>query len=192
MGYAEKFRVPPGKKMDLDSFDVDFKPDGLHRTEAEEKFRELVRQSPFSIQIVDAGGHIEEVNQAFKDLWGIPEEDLPEVLAKYNMLEDEEARRRGVMPLIEKAFNGEAVVLPVIEYDAAATTHALGVDTKANKVWIRARLYPVKNEKGKPVREIQTTPEKPEPKPEPGPEAQAKPRPQPEQKPEGRLLPWDD
>ena len=47
---------------------------------SEEKFRELVRQSPFSIQIVKPDGHIEEVNQAFKDLWGIPEEDLPVVL----------------------------------------------------------------------------------------------------------------
>jgi PPK2 family polyphosphate:nucleotide phosphotransferase len=41
MGYAEKFRVPPRKKMDLDSFDVDFKPKGLSRKEAEEKFQEL-------------------------------------------------------------------------------------------------------------------------------------------------------
>jgi signal transduction histidine kinase len=91
------------------------------------------------------------VNEAFKDLWGIAEDNLSEVLDKYNMLEDEEARRRGVMPLIEKAFQGEAVTLPAIEYDAGTVMEALNVDTKANKVWLQARLYPVKNSRGEVV-----------------------------------------
>jgi C4-dicarboxylate-specific signal transduction histidine kinase len=116
--------------------------------ESEERFRELVEQSPISIQLVAPDGRITQVNRAFKDLWGISEDDLPRVLENYNMLEDEEARKCGVMPLIEKAFKGEAVVLPVIEYDAAHTMDALHMDTKANKVWIQTRLYPLKNNRG--------------------------------------------
>ena len=48
------------------------------------------------------------------------------------------------MPLIEKAFQGDPVVLPIIEYEAVSTMDALGLDIEANKVWIQARLYPVK------------------------------------------------
>jgi len=119
--------------------------------ESETQFRELVEQSPISIQVLTPDGRITMVNQAFKDLWGIAEDNLSEVLDKYNMLEDEEARRRGVMPLIEKAFQGETVTLPVIEYDAATAMEALNVDTKASKVWLQARLYPVKNSGGEVV-----------------------------------------
>jgi PAS domain S-box-containing protein len=118
---------------------------------SEEQFRQLVEQSPMSIQIVSPEGQITKVNRAFMKLWGISEDDLPEVLAKYNLLEDEEAKKKGVMPLINKAFKGEAVVLPAIEYDADSTMDTIGVETKANKRWIQARLYPVKNAHGEMV-----------------------------------------
>ena len=121
---------------------------------SEERFRQLVQQSPLSVEIFSPDGRIEEVNKAFSDLWGIPDEDLPEVLANYNVLEDEEARKHGVMPLIEKAFKGEAVILPAIEYDAGETMNAIGVNTEAKKVWIQARLYPILNDKGDVVRVV--------------------------------------
>lgn len=122
--------------------------------QSEDRFRELVRQSPLSVQIFSPDGRIEEVNKAFSDMWGIPDEDLPEVLANYNVLEDEEARKHGVMPLVEKAFKGEAVILPAIEYDAGETMNAIGVNTEAEKVWIQARLYPILNDKGDVVRVV--------------------------------------
>ena len=120
--------------------------------ESEERFRSLMEQSPLSIQILNLDGHIEKVNQAFMDLWGISEEILPEVLEKYNILEDAEAMQLGVMPLLEKAFRGEAVILPMIEYDAASTLDDAGVAGGVGKKrWIQARLYPVKNSKGEVV-----------------------------------------
>ena len=65
-----------------------------------------MEQSPFSIQIIKPDGRIDQFNKAFMELWGISEETLPEVLEKYNVLEDEEARKLGVIPLIEKAIQG--------------------------------------------------------------------------------------
>ena len=115
---------------------------------SEEQFRQLVEQSPMSIQLMTPAGRVTKVNKAFMTLWGISEDSLPEVLAKYNMLEDEEAKERDVMPLIKKAFKGDSVVLPEIEYDASSTMEVMGVSAKANKRWIQARLYPVKNAKG--------------------------------------------
>jgi PAS domain S-box-containing protein len=118
---------------------------------SEEQFRQLVEQSPLSIQIVAPDGRITMANRAFMKLWGVSDDALPEVLAKYNLLEDEEAKKKGVMPLIKKAFKGEAVVLPEIEYDADGTMDSIGVDTKANKRWIQVRLYPLKDANGEVV-----------------------------------------
>lgn len=124
-------------------------------SESEEKFRQLMEQSPFSIQIVNPDGHVEQANRAFMELWGIDEESLAEVLDSYNMLKDEECIRRGVMPLIEKAFQGESVMLPLMEYDAAATMDDMGRgNTAASKRWIQVRLYPLKNDKGDVVKVV--------------------------------------
>ncbi len=75
--------------------------------ESEEKFRHLVEQSPFSIQIFNTDGYLDQVNEAFMNLWGVTEEMLPELLGKYNVLEDEEAQRLGISKDIRRAFKGE-------------------------------------------------------------------------------------
>lgn len=119
---------------------------------SEEKFRGLVEQSPLSIQILNLDGQIVQVNKAWHELWGISDEDLPEVLREYNMLEDQQAKDLGVLPLIKKAFNGENVTLPVIEYDASTTAGNLGLEhIEANKRWLQGRLYPIRNSQGEMV-----------------------------------------
>ena len=120
--------------------------------DSEEKFRNLMEQSPLSIQIIKPDGRVDQFNKAFMDLWGISEETLPEVLEKYNVFEDEEAKKLEVMPLIEKACRGETVILPEIEYDAPRTMENLEiVSTGSKKVWIKVRLYPIKNSIGEVV-----------------------------------------
>ena len=117
--------------------------------DSEEKFRGLVKQSPLSIQILNLDGQIIQVNKAWHELWGISDEDLPEVLREYNMLEDEQAREHGIIPLIKKAFKGEIVTLPVIEYDGSTTMGNLELEhVKANKRWLQGRLYPIRNSEG--------------------------------------------
>ncbi len=120
--------------------------------ESEGKFRNLVEQSPLSIQILNIDGQIIQVNEAWKKLWGISEEDLEDVLGKYNVLEDEEARKLGIIPLIEKAFRGEVVLLPEFQYDASNTMENLEIGyVAAKKRWVQARLYPIRNSNGKIV-----------------------------------------
>ena len=117
--------------------------------DSEEKFRGLVEQSPLSIQIFNHDGQTLQVNKAWQELWGFSDEDLPEVLKEYNVLEDEEARELGLIPLIEKAFKGEIVELPVTEYDASTTMENLEIGhVEAKKRWVQARFYPVRNSKG--------------------------------------------
>ena len=120
--------------------------------ESEEKFRMLVDQSPFSIQVFNPDGRIDRVNKAFTELWGVEGKELQEVLDNYNVLEDKEAEKLGVASAIQSVFRGgESIILPLIEYDAESTMDAAGVKVKANKQWIQARLYPVKNSKGEVV-----------------------------------------
>lgn len=116
---------------------------------SEKKFRALIEQSPFSVVINSPDGRIEQVNLAFMEMWGVSEEMLPEVMENYCVLQDEQAKKSGVMPLIERAFAGEAVVLPVIEYDTPSTMDDLGVDEHASeKRWVQVRFYPIKSDSG--------------------------------------------
>ena len=117
--------------------------------QSEQHFRMLVEQSPVALEIMEPDGRVTQGYAAYMDLWGLSPESLAEIYDKYNFLEDQQAKEMGIMPLIEKAFNGEVVNLPPFEYDAEETLANLGFETKGGrKRWIQARLYPVKNEQG--------------------------------------------
>jgi len=105
---------------------------------SEEQFRALMEQSPIAIQIMNPDGKIVQVNNAYEKLWGITLEDLSE----YNILKDKQARDIGMIPYIEKAFEGETATLPEYEYNARNTVQ------KGRKLWIRSYIYPVKDENG--------------------------------------------
>jgi PAS domain S-box-containing protein len=116
---------------------------------SEEKFRQMMAQSPLSIQILNPAGYLEEVNQAWMDLWGVKEEELEALKASWCILEDEQVTSLGLMPLVERAFRGERVVLPDIEYDAGPAFDAAGLPVAgAKKRLVRAYLYPVLDANG--------------------------------------------
>ena len=122
--------------------------------ESEEKFRELMSQAPYAISITNPDGRIDQVNQAFMKLWGFTAEAWSVIKENYNLLEDAEAIRLGTMPLIEKAFNGENVELPLIEYISKNTMDTIGIETTSNTRWIHVRLYPIKNSNGDIVKVV--------------------------------------
>lgn len=112
--------------------------------ESEERFKGLMKQSPFSIQILDTSGVTTLVNSAFENLWGLKIEDLKD----YNMLQDEQLIKLKIMPFIKKAFAGEAVIIPTSEYDVKDTFG------KSFKKWVQAHVYPIKDSIGKIVNVI--------------------------------------
>ncbi|MEN8689387.1 MAG: transporter substrate-binding domain-containing protein [Desulfobacterales bacterium] len=117
--------------------------------ESELRFRSLVEQSPFSIQLFAPNGILIQVNEAWQALWGISDETLPELLGSYNVLEDEEGRKLGLLPFIQKAFNGENVVLPIVEHSSANTLANMAIDGPGGrKAVVQSRFYPVKNRNG--------------------------------------------
>jgi len=125
--------------------------------ESELRFRSLMDQSPLAIEILSPDGWIQEVNPAWYRLWRVEGKTGAQVLERYNMLADEQAEELGVGPLIRKAFGGEPVILPPIEYSSTRTTEELGLeDFGGRSPWIQCHLYPVRDSKGAVVYVVNT------------------------------------
>ena len=116
-------------------------------SDSERRFRAVMEQSPLAIELLSPDGRIRQMNSAWMRMWGVNEEEAEQVVSKYNMLTDQQAMDLGVGPLIRKAFAGEAVILPPIEYSSTRTAEDLGVEPIEGKTpWIQCHLFPVKNE----------------------------------------------
>jgi signal transduction histidine kinase/CheY-like chemotaxis protein len=90
----------------------------------------IVAWAPFALQLCDASGRCLVVNRAFRELFGW------QPPADYNVLTDEQARREGVLPLLQRAFAGEALQAPPAWYEQ----RQLG---EGRRVAIEAVLLPV-------------------------------------------------
>ncbi|MCG6933593.1 MAG: PAS domain S-box protein [Gallionella sp.] len=109
---------------------------------SENQFRALVEQSPFSIQIMSPEGYTHTVNPAWERLWGVKRETL----VNYNIRHDSQLVAKGVMPLIEMGFAGKPAEFPPIKYNPADNPEVIG---PIRDSWVRAFIYPIKDESGK-------------------------------------------
>jgi PAS domain S-box-containing protein len=103
---------------------------------SETRYRELVEQSPLSVQVLAPDGRLLQVNRAWERLWGVTLAEIPH----YNLLQDEQLIECGAMPFIQRAFAGEAVGIPPGAY---VPDHGLHTGRER---WVRTVLYPVKDE----------------------------------------------
>jgi PAS domain S-box-containing protein len=116
---------------------------------SEERFRMLMEQSPMAMEILSPDGRILQVNSAWKKLWNTTDEEAAATLEKYNMLTDPQNVDLGVAELTKKAFEGEPVTLPPIQYSAQRTTEDFDLpEMQVRSPWIRSHLYPVKDQEG--------------------------------------------
>jgi len=115
--------------------------------DSEERFRGIFEQSPFSIQLLTEEGRIFAVNPAGRRLWKIPEVAIEVLKSKYNVRRDPQLIEKGVMPHIEKAFQGTPSVMPAILYDPVRS----GMEGIAR--WVEGYAYPVKDGRGR-LREV--------------------------------------
>jgi PAS domain S-box-containing protein len=115
---------------------------------SEARYRGLIEQSPLSIQILAPDGTTLMVNSAWERLWGVTLADIE----GYNILTDPQLIETGLMPTIERAFQGEPGELATIFYDPDKTIPDKSSHADPRR-WVRARIYPVRGDAGN-VREV--------------------------------------
>jgi PAS domain S-box-containing protein len=116
--------------------------------ESESRFRAVMEQSPFSVQIFTPDGRTVRVNRAWEVLWGITLADLSD----YNILYDPQLEARGIAPYIRKAFAGQPVEIPAVQYDPNQTLPNRTRNRDPVR-WVSAVAYPLHDETGH-VREV--------------------------------------
>ena len=105
---------------------------------SENRFHNLVEQSPLSTQLMRTDGTIIQVNKAWEKLWGIK----LDALNGYNILQDQQLKDKGIMPYIERGFAGEALSIPVFNFNPEETPN---VEAPASHKLVRAHIYPLRN-----------------------------------------------
>ncbi len=80
----------------------------------QKQFTALFEQIPLSIQIFNKDGLAINANKAWSELWQSP---IDAMVNKYNVLEDKYAEETGWLDYLRKAFEGEVIHLPDMEYD---------------------------------------------------------------------------
>lgn len=110
---------------------------------SEERFRSLMEQAPFSIQIFSPDGRTIRVNRAWEDLWGVRFEQID----AYNILEDRQLEAKGVLHFVQQGFAGQTARIPAIEYNPNETIP--GITQQADpRRWLSAVIYPIKDADG--------------------------------------------
>lgn len=109
--------------------------------ESEERFKNLVQQSPSSIEIYDSEGWMIGLNHAAELLWDIKAEN---VLHKFNIFESEEVKHIGLNQYIEKAYEGVVSELEPMEFNPSRIKANQG-----RKRWVKSTIYPLKDSNSK-------------------------------------------
>lgn len=111
---------------------------------SENRFRQMIEQSPLGTVIFAPDGSIRVVNRAYENFWGIRFEQIKD----WDFLADEQIIKTGVAEKLRRVFTGETAVFPPTEYDPQANSAGVEVNKKAAVRWIQSFAYPVKNDAG--------------------------------------------
>ena len=113
----------------------------------EERFRTLFEQSPLSIEIHAPDGALTHVNQAWQRLWNISDDHVAHVMRTYNVLEDAQLEKKGILKYVRQGFSGSYTKTPATHYDPQ------DVGVKGRVRWIETYINPIKNADGS-LREV--------------------------------------
>ena len=107
---------------------------------------EVINASPISSIVFNLNGTILYSNNAYKEMWKLNELDLEFVNLKYNLFQDSQLERQGLMPFLKRAFSGEVMHSPVFDYTFNSSSLGRDDDTPINK--LLAHMYPIHDEHG--------------------------------------------
>lgn len=107
------------------------------------RFTALIEHAPFSVQILDLSGRIVRVNRAWETLWGLTLDQV----ADYRAFDDVELEAKGAMPFLRRAYAGETVHVPPLEYDPNRTLPNRSRHRDPRR-WLSTVMYPLKDNGG--------------------------------------------
>ena len=113
----------------------------------ESRFKPLVEESPVATAIFDKNGNAKYFNKAYGRIWGVGLREVYQVVKSYNILEDKQLRDLGVMPFVEKAFDGATVEIPTIAFNPynSPAMRDIGIDAVR---YVKGHLFPIVSDKG--------------------------------------------
>ncbi|MBN2402370.1 MAG: PAS domain S-box protein [Spirochaetes bacterium] len=104
-------------------------------SESEDRFRRIMEESPISIQILSPQGELVDMNKASENLWGVSRESVK----KYNIFRDKQLEKQGIMPFVRRAFSGEKITTPEVEYNAGI------LDGTGRMRIVQGTFYPIRD-----------------------------------------------
>lgn len=118
------------------------------------RFRSLIVESPIAMAMYLPDGNLSYFNKAYGKVWGVGSSpSIGEFMLKnYNILQDEQLDSLGILPLVQKAFRGEAAAIPSIPYNPHKTSSIKGAGLNSER-YIKGNIFPIKNIEGK-VQEV--------------------------------------
>mgnify|MGYP002349779021 CR=1 FL=1 len=102
--------------------------------EQERFFRGIFEQAPVGMQVFDSSGTALMVNRAWENLW---QTTASRVIGVYNIYEDANLRENGYLQYFERAFRGESVMHPDMEYDPVKNGYV------GRKRVVRSVVFPI-------------------------------------------------
>jgi PAS domain S-box-containing protein len=107
----------------------------------ERKFHALFEQVPFGIALFDTSGGIRGMNAVFRKTWGIGKKKEKTLYGEYSLFSDPQPFLRKNMKLVKKAFEGEVVQLPPLEYiPKRAGKNSFG---GPERFWFQGYFFPI-------------------------------------------------
>lgn len=110
-------------------------------------FEQMFMQSSLSTQILDREGWCERINPKLTKLFGVQAQHIEGHL--YNIFDDEEIKRKGIVPKLRKVFDEGKTVEWEVYFDIAVAAQSQDVKIKRDKkAWFSNWAYPIKNQDG--------------------------------------------
>lgn len=100
---------------------------------------DVVENSPYSTWLLDDKGTCLNLNTACRELFGVSEGDA--VVGRYNIFQDKELQRNGVIPEIRKVFENGEIARFNIDYDASKLEH-VSIPNGIHKI-LDMTIYPI-------------------------------------------------
>lgn len=107
--------------------------------ESQKRWKLLFEQSPLSVQIFSPDGQTKRVNDSWKKMFRLTEEQG----YAFNVLKDPDLNASGAVNLIRQAFEGTVVLVPPVPFPVSMDPPEIR--------WIGATVYPVKNDAGQVI-----------------------------------------